>query len=68
MVILKLRVWRIRRMAYTIIKRFVSFVYSANKGFFYSTKLSSELYLAEKVNQKMFEENIYSQVLTVWGI
>ena len=48
MVILKLRVWRIRRMAYTIIKRFVSFVYSANKGFFYSTKLSSELYLAER--------------------
>ena len=39
-------------MAYTIIKRFVSFVYSANKGFLYSTKLSSELYLAERWTKK----------------
>ena len=38
---------RIRRMPYVIFKRFFSFIYSATKGFISSSKLSSELYLAE---------------------
>ena len=41
------RIWRIRRMPYAIFKRFSSFIYSATKGFISSSKLSSELYLAE---------------------
>ena len=38
---------RIRRIPYAIFKRFFSFIYSATKGFISSSKLSSELYLAE---------------------
>ena len=41
------RIQRIRRIPYTIFKRFFSFIYSATKGFISSSKLSSELYLAE---------------------
>ena len=50
------RIWRIRRIQriqwirripYAIFKRFFSFIYSATKGFISSSKLSSELYLAE---------------------
>ena len=42
-----LRTRRIRRIPYAIFKRFFSFIYSATKGFISSSKLSSELYLAE---------------------
>ena len=38
---------RIRRIPYAIFKRFFSFIYSRTKGFISSSKLSSELYLAE---------------------
>ena len=41
------RIQRIRRIPYAIFKRFFSFIYSATKGFISSSKLSSELYLAE---------------------
>ena len=41
------RIRRIRRIPYAIFKRFFSFIYSATKGFISSSKLSSELYLAE---------------------
>ena len=41
------RISRIRRIHYAIFKRFFSFIYSATKGFISSSKLSSELYLAE---------------------
>ena len=47
------RIWRIqriqwiRRIPYAIFKRFFSFIYSVTKGFISSSKLSSELYLAE---------------------
>ena len=34
---------RIRRIPYTIFKRFFSFIYSATKGFISSSQLSSEL-------------------------
>ena len=47
-----LRIQRIWRMAYTIFKRFLSFVYSATKTFISSTKLSLELYLAEGWSKK----------------
>ena len=42
-----LRTRRIRRIPYAIFKRFFSFIYSRTKGFISSSKLSSELYLAE---------------------
>ena len=38
---------RIRRKPYAIFKRFFSFIYFRTKGFICSSKLSSELYLAE---------------------
>ena len=41
------RIQRIRRIPYAIFKRFLSFIYSPTKGFIISSKLSSELYLAE---------------------
>ena len=47
------RIWRIRqiqrirRIPYAVFKRFFSFIYTATKGFISSSKLSSELYLAE---------------------
>ena len=46
------QIWRIRRtqriqQIWRIFKRFLSFIYSATKGFTSSSKLSSELYLAE---------------------
>ena len=41
------RIWRIRRIAYAIFKRFLSFIYSPTKGFIISSKLCSELYLAQ---------------------
>ena len=37
----------IRRIAYGIFRMFLSFIYSATKGFISSSRLSSELYLAE---------------------
>ena len=38
------RIWWIRRIAQAIFKRFLSFIYSATKGFIFFSKLSSELY------------------------
>ena len=40
------RIWRIRRIR-RIFKSFRSFIYSATKGVISSSKLTSELYLAE---------------------
>ena len=41
------RIQRIRRIAWAIFKRFLSFNYSATKGFISFSKLPSELYFAE---------------------
>ena len=43
----------------SIFKTFLSFIYSANKGFISSSKLSSELYLAEGWTTNKKEGNIF---------
>ena len=50
------------------IKRFLSFIYSATKGFISSSKLSSELKLAKGGTTNKEEGKVYAQVLTIWSI
>ena len=64
------RIWRnqqIQRIAQAIFKRFLSFIYSATKGFISSRKLSSELYLPEEWTTNKLDGKIYFQVLEVWS-
>ena len=48
------QIQRIRRIPYAVFKRFFSFIYSATKSFISSSKLSSELYLAEALTTKKY--------------